>query len=383
MKENIQQPKKPYKANSTQKENNQHVPKVNGHNNGGHTKNNIYYTARDINKMHAINPDHKREHAKKMERKKRKKKIICNFLIMIVGILFFLLIAWLLTVIVGKNSKPNSTSLPESITQTVESTQTSQLPSSQVSSAVESEQPVISAETWNTNSTLQSNEEKVPISPDYRMLSLPENGRVDVSYFNDVTFVGDSITQGLSLYEGTFPAKYCAYKNITPKGIYDGSTWINQDEVEEIPLDAIVASNPKKVYILIGANAIGSNTNEAFIQYYTEMLNQIKARLGDGVTYYIQSITPVRPDSKFDQNRINELNNLLAQLAEQQGVYFINLNEPLTGEDGYMKEEFAGYDGIHMLAPGYNAWVDYLFTHVAYNPNNPYLPSNPPTITSV
>ena len=38
------------------------------------------------------------------------------------------------------------------------------------------------------------------ISPDRRMISLPENGRVDLSYFDDATFVGDSITTGWNVY---------------------------------------------------------------------------------------------------------------------------------------------------------------------------------------
>lgn len=296
---------------------------------------------------------------------KNTKKAARSLMVMVAFILVLLVFAWVIS-LAGKGANKGDNSLVFS-----SSAQGGQ------SSATSTQQPASEAD-WNQPGPVQRSGEATQLtSPDYRMIALPENGRVDMSYFNTVTFVGDSITQGFALYTKTLPAKYCAYKSIGPKGIYDGSTWKNQDGVEEIPMDAIVASAPDNVYILIGANAIGNNTNEAFVQYYTEMLSKMRAALLPAVKFYIQSITPVRPDSKFDQNRINEINNLLAQLAFQQGVYFVNLNEVLAGDDGYLKEEYAGADGIHMLAPGYSAWLDYLVTHTAYDIKNPYLEGSP------
>lgn len=317
-----------------------------------------------------------------------KKEIAKNLLIMVGFVLLFLLVVYLIKSFAGNSKNATSSEIMSNSNAAISSEViTSTLPetSATISSEVSSEgllQAQVNEQDWNTVGPLWQASNTTLTAPDYRMIALPENGRVDISYFNDTTFLGDSITQGFSLYTKSLPAKYCAYKNISPKGIYDGSTWENQDGVVEAPLDALVASDPQKVYILIGANALGGTTNEAFIQYYTEMLNQIKNRLGPNVQYYIQSITPVRPDSKFDQNRINEINDLLAQLAYQQDVHFVNLVEALAGDDGYLREEYAGYDGIHMLEPGYTAWIDYLVTHTAYNPQNPYLEGSPAYTTA-
>lgn len=297
----------------------------------------------------------------------KRKKAVRSLIIMVAFILVLLLVAWLVSLVTGGEAD-SAPSLP--VVSAEAGSATEPAPGSQAADPA--------AQTWNTIGPVHRPGEVLQlVSPDYRMIALPENGRVDISYFNTVTFVGDSITQGFRLYTKSLPAKYCAYKSISPKAVYDGSEWKNQDGVTEVPLQAIAASAPDNLYILIGANSIGSNTNEAFIQYYGEMLRQIRATLHPDVRIYVQSITPVRPDSKFDQNRINELNNLLAQLTYQEGVFFVDLNEPLAGDDGYLKEEYAGYDGIHMLEPGYEAWLDYLVTHTAYDTKNPYLEGSP------
>ncbi|MDL2254205.1 GDSL-type esterase/lipase family protein [Ruminococcaceae bacterium OttesenSCG-928-I18] len=218
------------------------------------------------------------------------------------------------------------------------------------------------------------------VSPDYRMISLPENGRVDMSYFNTVTFVGDSLTQGFQIYAQGIPnAHYCAYKGIGPKQIYDGSVQRRNDGEQEVPMEALVASAPDNVYIQLGANAMVSLDDDSIIAYYREMLTVMRASLHPEVGYYIQSLTPVRPDNSpgFDMARIDNLNNMLARMAFEEGIYFLDLTEPLAGDDLYLREDFAGSDGYHLSPSGYAAWVEYLVTHTAYHPRNPYLEGSP------
>lgn len=238
--------------------------------------------------------------------------------------------------------------------------------------------PVVDNTVWNTLAAKSPDPDPIA-SPDSRMLALPENGRVDMSYFNTVTFVGDSITQGLEIYKTIPNAKYCAYKGVGPKQIYDGSVQkrrVNGDEVvEEIPLDALLASQPDNVYILLGANAMVGMDDESLLAYYDEMMNQLKTHLPSSVGIYVQSITPILVGTpRFDLNRIHGLNNMLAKLAEEKGAYFIDLHEALAGEDNYLRPEFgAKSDGYHLSPKGYEAWRDYLVTHTAYHPRNPYI----------
>lgn len=303
-------------------------------------------------------------------RKRRTKRMLQRLLVLFIAVLVILGLAWVITSVIQRASKAEGSGEPGG---------PSSVPA--VSSPVLSA-PVSGAagenSSWNfVGPVEQTISEMDLISPDYRMIALPENGRVDMSYFDTVTFVGDSITQGLQIYKtnGIPNAHYCAYKGVGPKQIYDGTQQTRYDGEKEIPMDALMASKPDNIYILLGTNAMVSMDDEALLAYYDEMLNQIKKFKDPAVGIYMQSITPVLAGTeRLDMVRIHGLNNALAKLARQQEVHFIDLNEALAGDDGYLRPDFgASRDGYHLSPAGYSAWVDYLITHTAYDPRNPYI----------
>ncbi len=228
---------------------------------------------------------------------------------------------------------------------------------------------------WNVASRLQA--PAAQFAPSSSMIALPENGRVDMSYFDTTVFVGDSLTDGLDLYEEGIPnAYYCAYVGISPKQIYDGSLQTGRRGVAEVPIDAIVAFQPDNVYILLGTNAMVGMDDTALLTYYNEMLDIMQQRLHPDVDIYIQSITPVLQgiDARFDITRIHNLNNQLARMAHEKGMYYIDLHEALAGDDTWLRSDFgASRDAYHLNPTGYSAWVEYLVTHTAYNRRHAHL----------
>lgn len=299
---------------------------------------------------------------------RRVKRRVRRTAVLLAGVLVMLGVAWLGGKAIGQPAVAGSSSSQQ------------QAASGQGGTQPTTVLPLVSKEDWNVATPVEASVEAAPIvTPDFRMMALPENGRVDMSYFDTATFIGDSITQGLEIYTTGIPnAHYCAYKSIGPKAIYDGSVWPRANGDKEVPMDAIVASQPDNVYILLGTNAMVNTQDDQLIEYYREMVRRIRENLLPGVGVYIQSITPVRPGTKFEMSRINDLNNRLAQLAHEENVYFVDLSEPLAGEDGYLREDFAGSDGIHMNPAGYTAWTEYLVTHTAYHPRNPYIEGGAP-----
>ncbi len=201
-----------------------------------------------------------------------------------------------------------------------------------------------------------------------KMLALPANGRVLESYFDNVTFVGDSLTQGIQQYE-LFPnANYCAFKGISPQGFMglqplpDGTT--------AIPLDLIQAVSSRRVYVLLGTNAMAYMTDEALLTYYSQLMDELAARLPNS-EIYIQSITPTTAkkgeEANFALQRIINLNNAIAGLAFNHGFHFVDIYSVLAGEDGYaIPELIYESDGYHFRPEGYAVWKEYLITHVAH-----------------
>ena len=225
-------------------------------------------------------------------------------------------------------------------------------------------------------------------SPDHRMLQLPENGSVDLSYFEDACFVGDSLTDGLRIYtsiENSVAniAKFVCNKNLTPKSFIEGVIPFDWGRKTQNGIEAIVEEDPDILYITLGTNAMTFMTDEQFLYYYDQMLTQLQEELPDAL-FYVCSLTPTtqaaaarRPIFAYD--RLYTVNNQVAKMASEKGMHYINLHEVLAGDDGYLKPEYEANlgDGIHLKPAAYTQWVQYLMTHTVHDKDNPYIPGSP------
>ena len=238
-------------------------------------------------------------------------------------------------------------------------------------------QEVTQDNTWNTASyavarqlTVQPLADSAATALDFRMAALPKSSTaVGKEWFNDVSFVGDSLTQGMQLYEeGMQNAMFCAYKGVGPNVIVNGTTCKRADGVAEVPLEALTAQQPRAIYVLLGTNVLGRDTDySSFLTYYRLMLDMISQALPN-TKIYVQSITPVRPEVRkkspgLYKERLCEINDALSAIALEKGCTFLNLWEALADGNGDLIEEYAQPDGYHLLPAGYDAWVDYLCTH--------------------
>ena len=245
------------------------------------------------------------------------------------------------------------------------------------------------AAAWDTMQPLTKTLDQTINSTDFRLLAVPENGQVDMKYFDRTAILGDSVSQGWNVF-GTSDMKehafVCAYKNIGPSQVVNNEVADPGDgsgrEPEAI-FDTIINSNPKRLYILLGTNALVRNDDAAeqsYLAYYSQMLDKFREALGSEVAIYVQSVTPVRPGVSqpgLYRERIQRVNNELAKMAVEKGCYFINLHDVLADENGDLRADLAAADGVHLNASAYPLVRDYLTTHTVYNPENPYLEGSP------
>ena len=204
---------------------------------------------------------------------------------------------------------------------------------------------------------------------DFRLAAQPESPAVDRSWFADVSFLGDSLTQGMQMYSTGLPeSHFCAYKGVGPSAIVNGSTCKRADGQTEIPMDVLTARQPRALYILLGTNVLNRDGDySSFLTYYRLMLDMISQSLPN-TTIYVQSITPVRPEVRqthpgLYKERLCEINDALAAIALEKGCTFLNLWEVLADENGDLKAEYAQPDGYHVKSDGYSVWVEYLAKH--------------------
>lgn len=208
---------------------------------------------------------------------------------------------------------------------------------------------------------------------DFRLAAQPASPAVERSSFSDVSFLGDSLTQGMQLYDTGLPnAHFCAYKGVGPNAVVNNTTCRRADGEKEVPMEALASQQPQALYILLGTNVLTADSDyTSFLTYYRLMLDMITQAL-PGTPVYVQSITPVRPEvaakkghEGLNRDRLCRINDELAAVALEKNCSFLNLWEVLADENGDLKAEYAQPDGYHLKPEGYTAWVDYLCSHTA------------------
>ena len=213
---------------------------------------------------------------------------------------------------------------------------------------------------------------------DASVIRQPSCGQVDLNYFSDAAFLGDSLTVGFSDYQINLGgALICGYTGVGPDAIVNRSAVKSPTRGQEVALDVLAAAQPKKLYILLGTNTLTTlGASDRFLAYYGQMLDMLREALGDDCVIYVQSIPPVRPSAAAKKpglasDVLRGVNEQLAQLAASKGCVYLDLWEALADGEGNLKEMLAAPDGVHLSAGnGYGAWVTYLRNHAKYSADN-------------
>lgn len=219
---------------------------------------------------------------------------------------------------------------------------------------------------------------------DSSVIRQPASGQVDLSYFSDAAFLGDSLTVGFSDYKINLGgALICGYTGVGPDAIVNRSAVKSSVRGEEVALDVLAAAQPKKLYILLGTNTLTTvGAADRFLAYYGQMLDALRQTLGEDCVIYVESIPPVRPEAAAEKpglasDIIRSVNEQLALLAADKGCVYLDLWETLADGEGNLKEVLAAPDGVHFSAGnGYGAWVTYLRNHAKYSADNAWTPGS-------
>ena len=195
---------------------------------------------------------------------------------------------------------------------------------------------------------------------------VPNSGSsVGDEYFDDAAFVGDSITEGIKLYEVMTNATVVAARGINLDNVFTDDQ-IRTAQGNSTVMGALEAEEPKKIYIMFGANGVGWFTEQHFTDVYTKFVQAVKEQHPDS-QIYLQSILPVTQefdDSREDisNDKINRYNELVVEIAEEQKVHYLDVASAFKDEKGCLPEDSNG-DGMHFGNKYYQKWFDYLKSH--------------------
>lgn len=190
---------------------------------------------------------------------------------------------------------------------------------------------------------------------------------VDEHYFDDAVFIGDSRTVGLYDYAGLDNADFYASSGLTvyklfeePDGKYKDGNW-----PENIGT-ALARKQYAKVYLMIGINEMGTGDVDYFMKHYEEAVAHIR-QLQPNAIIYLESIMRVTTERSAKGDYINnqgidERNARIARLADNQTIFYLDVNSVVCDENGGLNPEYT-FDGVHLYARYIDIWKQYLMTH--------------------
>lgn len=175
----------------------------------------------------------------------------------------------------------------------------------------------------------------------------------------DIVFLGNSLTEG-----GKW-TKLLGKKHLRNRGISgDVATGIYNR------LDQILSGQPKKIFLLTGANDISHDlTADSIVNAITKVVDRIRIE-SPKTKLYLQSILPINESSGRWKRLVGKtdmipgINARLEAMAKERGIAFVNLF-PLFAKPGtnVLREELTN-DGLHLNAAGYEVWAKELKRHL-------------------
>ena len=208
---------------------------------------------------------------------------------------------------------------------------------------------------------------------------VPQSEPVELEFFEDAIFIGDSRMEDFAAFSGL--AKYATFYThigVTVNHLISE----NESEVirfrvngESLTLEETLRkyNDFSKVYIMLGYNELGWPYPEEFIIYYVKVLDIIK-EANPASEIYVECVIPVArtitgsgvdPETENNEN-IARFNRYIREMCKEQKVYFLNVQEALVDSEGYLPDGAAS-DGIHMKKEYCIKWLDYIKCHVVSN----------------
>lgn len=212
--------------------------------------------------------------------------------------------------------------------------------------------PVETEETPDTDATPEQPEESSSF------------GTVEETYFDDALFIGDSRTVGLSQYGRLGKADYFADVGLTVFNVWDkalSDTGFSGKTLRQLLSERTYG----KIYIMLGINEIGYPFSSVLNQYES-VLADIRSLQPNAdillcanlhVTREAAAATP-----RLEADNIAALDSQIAAMADNEKVFFLDVNETFCDEEGYLREDLTG-DGVHPYGTGYVQWAQWLREH--------------------
>ena len=188
-----------------------------------------------------------------------------------------------------------------------------------------------------------------------------EKQTVGKEYFDDALFIGDSRTVGISEYGDLNNATFFANTGMSVYNVFEKNVSVPQ--VVKLKLEQLLTYKKfGKIYIMLGINELGYN-QEKTLKKYKDLLKFVQEKQSNAIIYIEANLHVAAERSNKDKTinniNINKINNEISKLADNEKIFFIDVNEKFDDENGNLSSNYT-QDNVHIYAKYYKEWSDWL-----------------------
>ncbi len=188
---------------------------------------------------------------------------------------------------------------------------------------------------------------------------------VTQEYFDDALLIGDSRAEGVALYSGWDNLTYYAEGGMTIYNMFQRQ--VAKEDGQKISVEEALQKHTfGKIYLEIGINEMGTGTLDSFMEAYENAVNHLRELQPDAILYlcgimYVKQ-SKSESDPIFNNPNIQARNDRIAQLADGENIFYLDINELVTDETGNLNPDYT-WDEVHLLGKYDSLWLDYFCSH--------------------
>ena len=189
----------------------------------------------------------------------------------------------------------------------------------------------------------------------------PQVYKADISYLDDALFIGDSRTVGLYEYGGLGNAEVFADTGMSIYKVFDEEFVLRNGETVTLET-ALSTKNFGKIYIMLGINELGYDFEQT-VERFSKAVDTIRSYQPQAYIFIQANLHITKEKSEeseyFTNSNIDRYNEAISKLADNEQIFYLDVNPLYDDEDGCLSKEFTA-DHAHIKGKHYIEWVDFI-----------------------
>ena len=189
----------------------------------------------------------------------------------------------------------------------------------------------------------------------------PQIYTADISYFDDALFIGDSRTVGLYEYGGLGKAEVFADSGMSIYKVFNEEFALRSGETVTLN-EALSTKDFGKIYIMLGINELGYDFEQT-VERFSEAVDTILTAQPKAYIFIQANLHITKEKSEkseyFTNSNIDRYNEAISKLADNEQIFFLDVNPLYDDEQGCLSKEFTA-DHAHIKGKHYTEWVEFI-----------------------